>query len=205
MRNQKLLPIHLAVIIALAATGVAYAHWSQTLQIQGTILTGELDWEFTMVTCLDTSGNDYHCRDGFAGPPPYFWMGDKDVGSTSCEVTDSHTVTVTLNNVYPCYFNSVTLYVDAAGTIPITFEKVIIDGNEITSEPAPVIKLDLNGDDLDDIEILWKNTLGTQREPGESFPAMSFWLHVLQDAPRGTALSFTIELVGIQWNMYTPP
>jgi hypothetical protein len=208
MRNKKLMPIPMLLVFALVTVGFAYAHWSQTLIIEGSVESGEVDWEFVGASCSDTSGNDYNCRDGFAGPYPLFWQVDKDVGSTSVEIINPHTVALTLTNVYPSYYTSVSVYAHNTGTIPLIFDKVIIKDDitvEIRDDPTPIVKLDLNGDGKKDIEIWWLNGFGEQREPCEMFPELSFWIHILQDAPQGATLTFTIELVAIQWNMYLPP
>jgi hypothetical protein len=207
MQNIKYMAIPMLLVLALVTIGFAYAHWSETLYINGSVATGEVDWEFTAASSIDPDGvNDYHCHDGFADGE--FWQGDKNVGYTTAVKTDPHTVTVTMHNVYPSYFVSISVYAKNTGTIPIIFDKVIIKNDvtvEVRDDPAPVVKLDLNGDGKKDIEILWGNGFGEQREPGEMFPEMSFWIHVLQDAPEGATLSFTIEMVAIQWNMYVPP
>ncbi len=132
-------------------------------------------------------------------------MGDKDVGSSSITITDPHTVTITLNNVYPCYFTMASVYAQNTGTIPLIIDKVIIDGNVENSFPTYPIQMDLDGDGTDDIEIWWKDGFGIQLEPGDDSPEMSFWIHILQGAPEGATLYFTIEIVGIQWNMYGVP
>lgn len=208
MLNPKLLALSTGLMLGLLTTGFAYAHWSETLYISGSVATGDLDWEFTEALISDTTGDDYHCRDNFELPSPRFWMGDKDVGSSSIEITDPHTITITLTNVYPCYFTMASVYAKNTGTIPLIIDNVIIDGNLLRSFPTYPIQLDLDGDGLDDIEIWWKDGFGTQLEPGEDSPEMSFWIHVLQDAPQGatgTTLSFTIELVAVQYNLYDPP
>jgi hypothetical protein len=205
MQNKKLITIPLLLVFALAAIGFAYAQWSKTLYINGTANTGELDWEFIGASCLDTSGNDYHCRDGFTGPPPFYWMGDKNVGSTGVTITDPHTATVTLTNVYPSYFTSVDVDAQNTGTIPLIIDRVVIDGNVLRKSPTPVIKLDLSGDGINDVEIKWTDGFGTQLNPGDLSPTMTFWIHILQGAPQSQTLSFTIEIVAIQWNEYVPP
>lgn len=195
----------MVLMLGLLMGGLAYANWSETLYISGSVATGDLDWEFIGVTFLDPDYGvpDRHCNDGFTGIPP-FWIGDKDVGYTYAEIdpTDPQIITVTLYNVYPSYFNEISVYAHVTGSTPLIFGKVVIGEEEITATPAPVVGLDLDGDGLDDIEILWGNSLGEQRENCEIFDEMSFWIHVLQDAPQGETLSFTISLVGVQWNEY---
>jgi len=208
MQNTKLLAWPMVLMLGLLSTGVAYAHWSQMLYIGGSVASGDVDWEFTEAFILDTTGDDYHCRDNFEGPSPRSWMGDKDVGSSSIEITDPHTITITLTNVYPCYFTMASVYALNTGTIPLIIDNVIIDGNLLRSFPTYPIQLDLDGDGLDDIEIWWKDSFGFQMEPGDDSPEMSFWIHVLQDAPQGATgatLRFTIGIVAVQWNKYVQP
>lgn len=208
MQNTKLLAWPMVLMLGLLSTGVAYAHWSQMLYIKGSVASGSLDWEFTEALIWDITGDDYHCRDNFEDPSPRFWMGDKDVGSSSIEITDPHTITLILTNVYPCYFTMASVYARNTGTIPLIIDNIIIDGNLLRSFPTYPIQLDLDGDGLDDIEIWWKDSFGFQMEPGDDSPEMSFWIHVLQDAPQGATgatLRFTIGIVAVQWNKYVQP
>jgi hypothetical protein len=110
-----------------------------------------------------------------------------------------------LHNVYPSYFTSVSVYAHNNGSIPLIIDSVIINGVVLRKSPTPVVRLDLDGDGLDDIEIWWGNGFGVQLEPCDWSPEMSFWVHILQDAPQDATLSFTIELVAVQYNEYVPP
>jgi hypothetical protein len=202
---KKTMSLFAVMMISLLVVGLSYAVWSKTLTISGEVNTGSLDWQFVAASCLDTSGNDYNCRDGFAGPPPLFWTSDKDVGITSVEITDPHTVTVTLANVYPSYFASINVYAVNTGTIPLIIDKVLIGDVEIRKSPTPIVKLDLNEDGMEDIEIWWLDGFGAELKQGEMSPAMTFWAHILEDAPEGATLTFAIEVVAVQWNMYVPP
>ena len=195
----------MVLMFGLLMSGLAYAHWEKIITITGSVATGSLDWEFTDAFILDTTGDDYHCRDNFEGPIPRSWMGDKDVGSSSIEITDPHTITITLTKVYPCYFTMASVYARNTGTIPLIIENVIIDETVLNSFPTYPIQMDLDDDGLYDIEIWWKDGFGTQVEPGDDSPEMSFWIHVLQDAPQGTTLNFTIELVAVNWNESVQP
>lgn len=197
----------MVLMVALAGIGVGYAHWSQTLTIEGTVNTGELDWEFWSGVSIDPQTPetlDWHCNDGFTVPPiPPFWQGDKNVGYTTTVLVDTDLdgdfdrLEVALHNVYPSYFNDISYWVHNNGSIPLIIDRVIIDGQEFT---APFyVSLDLNGDALDDVEIQYGNNFGDQLEPCD-FREISFWIHVLQAAPQGESLTFTMELVAIQWN-----
>lgn len=198
MRNIRLAVLPMLVMLGLLATGFAYAHWSQTLYIEGSVATGSPDWEFTWTSSTDPGPPNFvlddHCSDNFKDR----WTGDKDVGYTTAKINEenNHIVEVTLNNVYPSYCVTVAVYAHNCGTIPLKIEKVIIDENEITTTSK--VRLDLNSDELFDIEIWWRDGFGVQTEPCEDFPEISFWIHILQDAPQSATLNFTIEIVAVQ-------
>jgi len=203
-------------LVTLAIVGFAYAHWSEKLWLNGTVNTGELDWEFIVASCLD-DGVDYHCNDGFVGVPPYWKDPDgKNIGWQVLTLVDNdndgdnETLLINLCNVYPSYFTSISFYVHNCGTIPLMVDRALIKNSThvvavIREVPAPVVKLDLNGDGKNDIEILYGNNFGVQIDPCDTSPEFSFWIHVLQDAPQGATLSFSIEVVAVNWNEYVPP
>lgn len=213
--------ICLALVMALGSLGVAYAAWAETLTIDGTVDTGEADWEFAGFLILDyheppIDVPDFHSRDGFAGPAPYFWPDPlgKNVGwgvGTLVDTDgdgDNDTLEFTLHNVYPSYFNMVAVYPKVNGTMPLKVQSATIasdhGSDEFTALPA-YAALDLDGDGKDDIEIDWKNNFGLQMHPGVKVPEMSFWIHVLPDAPQGASLSFTISIDAVLWNKYVAP
>lgn len=227
-RINKMAAIFIASIFALSGLGIAYAAWTDTITITGTVTTGELCWEFTTCYLYDAlqpsnPGGDVHylgspladltCRPGFVGPAPLFWHSDKNVGWGTQLIRDldgdgcNEILEVTLHNVYPCYFNALAFYVRNCGTIPIKVDHVVVNGVDIYYDDF-YHKFDLNNNAEWDFEIQYGNGWGTQIEPGEdSYHEFSFWMHMLQDedpaiqGQTGT-LTFTIEVVCIQWNKY---
>jgi len=203
MQNKKLMAIPMLLVFALVTTGFAYAHWSETLYISGTVDTSELDWEFrTPISCMDEPDtNDY------AGDCEWNnWQGDKDVGGpTILELVDTDgdgdkdTLDVTLQNVYPWYFECITFHIHNNGEVPLEFVKVIIDGQEFTSG-TPTVFLDLNGDDVDDIKIKYLDCLGSQLHPCDWIEVSIFILILQNDAIEGQTLTFTIQLVAENWS-----
>ena len=214
--------IFIATTFALSGLGVAFASWTDTITIDGTVTTGSLCWEFASATILDNAppenygGDypvpehlaDYTCNTGFADQ--YFWRLDKNVawGTVFRQDLDLdgyyETLEVTLNNVYPCNFNMVSFYVNNYGTIPLKVDHVVINDVSYYSN-IPHVTFDLSGNDVDDFEIEWKDNFGYQMEPGTSSPEFSFWLHTLQDegeGVQGQSFTFTISIVAIQWNEY---
>lgn len=205
MRNIKLVVLPTLVILGLLMTGFAYACWSQTLYIEGSVASGELDWEIKgPINCMDELGeNDWNADCSWN-----FWQVDKDVGGpTVLRLADTDgdgdndTLYVKLQNAYPGYAEEISFYVHNNGTIPLVFEKVIIDNQEISD--GGTIFLDLTGEGDNDIKIRWGDSVGDQFEPCIS-KEVSFSILVLQDAPQGATLSFTIKLVAVQWNEYVP-
>ena len=116
MDTKKLMATFAILIIALGIAGFAYAHWSETLYLNGTVNTGKVcvEWSFNAVL-----------------PPSNFkdLDGDKEeddpVATLSYTIYDSDsdgdkdTLNVTLNNVYPCLWVNGTIDVTNTGTIPV--------------------------------------------------------------------------------------
>jgi len=201
MTKGKMLAIPVLFIMCLSLLGIAYACWSETLYLNGSVQTGELDWELRpMFTCLDTPGT----RDWNGDCSWEMWQTDKDVGgpttvvpSDSDEDGDWDTLTVTLNNTYPWYFEQIGFHVRNDGTIPLHFENVTIDGQLVSS--GQTIFLDLTEDGKPDVKIMYGDSIGTQLHPG-GILEISFWILVLQDAPEGATLTFTMKLLAVQYN-----
>ena len=206
MRNAKIVALPMVLILGLLISGLAYAHWSDILWIEGSVATGDAEWEFlyNSISQKDPPGtNDWTCDYGLIN----LRQLDKDIGSTTCEFVDTDgdgdwdTLAVSLDTVYPCYYEHIAFYVQNIGTVPLVIQKVVLDGQEYT---APFYAtLDLDGDGYDDIEIYYGNNFGQQMDPYPTIPYkvdISFDIHVLQDAPEGTTLSFTIEIIAVNWN-----
>jgi hypothetical protein len=197
MLNKKFVAIPMLLITALAITGFAYAHWTKTLTITGNVNTTNIEWIFwSPITCLDEPNtNDY------AGDCEWHnWQGDKDIGGpTLLNLVDDHTLQVTLQNVYPYYFETITFHVKVTGGMPLEFIKIIVNGVEYTTNPGTIF-LDLNGDGYNDIKLYFLDNLPKQFHPGDFFE-VSIWILILQnDAIEGQTLTFTIQLVAENWS-----
>lgn len=112
---KKLLLICLALVLAVGTMGVGYALWSDSLYIQGTIETGEIDF------CIASVASDDVGLD-----PGY----QKDVASTTVEILDCHHARVTVNNAYPCYENYVHFTVQFLGTVPVHLEEIRVTSSD---------------------------------------------------------------------------
>jgi predicted ribosomally synthesized peptide with SipW-like signal peptide len=129
--KSKMVALFAGILIALAVIGFTYAYWTETIKIEGSVATGELDAEFSAATCKDNET-----------PPP-------DVGTCTVTLSDSDndgdndTATITISNAYPSYVCDVTLTIHNCGTIPLKVVSVTITNpnpNELevtlTNDPA---------------------------------------------------------------------
>ena len=211
MKNEKITIISLMVLIALATIGFTYALLSQTLTISGTATTGELEWEFkSPYGCMDGPGGlDYNANCSWD-----WWQVDKDVGGPTVVTPidtdgDGHydKLNVTLVNVYPGYAEEISFYLHNCGTIPLIFEKIVINDEIEIYENTPMeqIFVDLDDDGYNDVKLRWGNHIGIQYEPCTS-KEESFSILVLQNEyNEGKTLTLIIELVAVQWNGYVAP
>jgi len=203
---RKLMPLFLIPVIVLAMTGVAYAMWYETLKVNVTVNTGEVDVEWSNWSCSDT-GID----------PGY----DKDVGS--CDVSEEDydgegdviKLNITLSNTYPCY--NVTIYgkVDNIGTIPVKPYQFFIDNNHngvfdegdtlITTDTWYPLDLDdVSGKDVEFMVYLYDDggRDGSQIDPN-GYDTYGIVIHVLQTASENATYTFHLAFVFAQWNEVT--
>ena len=215
----------LAAALLVAVLGAAVmAMWSETLRINVTVKTGELDWEFVngSVTYKDACGlqpgyGDYGGNDWNASrlPEPAAEQLDKDVGCTIATLVDTDgdgdydALNVTLNNTYPWYYTHIAFKVHNDGTIPLKIWRVVIVTANDTytyyelneQELQQGEELDVDGDGQKDILVWWGDNFGKQLHPCQSAD-ISLDITVLQQAKEGTTYNFLIKLDAIQWNEY---
>jgi len=233
LKFGKVSLLFLALVLALAGVGAAFAAWTDTITISGTVETGKLCAQFGSVGILDpyapvNPGGDFPpyphppdwtCNDGFVprNDGSRFWQLDKNVAWGELErVADANgkykTLKVTLHNAYPSYFNEVRFYPENCGTLPWRIDHAVVsrvsNGTPMSEKiysHGTVVKMDVTGDGKNDLEIMYGDNFGAQVHPGGFPPEISFWIHVLQPAPQNSTLEFTIELVVVQWNKYPLP
>ena len=141
---KKIGLICLAVVLALGVMGAALAQWNETLTIEGTVETGELDVQFSAQKSNDDGDQNDPCECGawtnYTEPDDsanWTWTGTRyeyDVGSTTCvlsevdtgDTTDDgdNTMTITILNAYPCYYGNVAFTIDNIGSIPVHIESI---------------------------------------------------------------------------------
>jgi hypothetical protein len=226
--TKKVAILFLALTVALGAMGAGFAHWSQTLYINGTVETGTF-----LVGFEDQYTDDPPAVDGTPGviipqnspddgtiDPGY----DKNVAACDCEllfykgdhdgVDLFEKVHVTVLNGYPCYTNILTVTIGNGGTIPANVgdaSVTVINGVPLAQAiPLPkceTVPVDLNGDGLPDINLHWDGPEDQQIDPCQT-KDFTLTIHVKQDISDGSAPTtntFEIEIETVQWNFEMLP
>jgi len=131
---KKIGLLSLALVLALGALGVGYAMWSDTLVIDGTINTGNVEVIFASQYDNDKGAQDDPCEAGewvFPEGAAPEWVGgryDKHVANTFSTFEgynppneDGNYATITVNEAYPSYWASVMWDIKNVGSIPVKF------------------------------------------------------------------------------------
>jgi predicted ribosomally synthesized peptide with SipW-like signal peptide len=194
MFKGKSLPVGtlvMVLVIMLALLGVGYALWSDTLVIEGTVNTGEVDMAFSPCATNDS---------GTANDPGY----TKHVASCACARSDGtienpsddgyDQLNITITDGYPSYSCNVTYDMSNIGTVPVHLYSVFADydPNALDVEQA------CQDGQAAPVEI------GYQLHPGESVDC-SIDLHVRQEAPENDTLYLHKEYWWGQYNEGPPP
>lgn len=183
---KKLRFLSMFLLAALLAAGASYAAWSESIVVNGTVNTGEVDWYINDVLMQLDNSPDYTCDENFENKYPL----DKDVGSTETELVDSDgdgdkdKAVVTVNNAYPGYYNCITFEVKNNGTIPLKMEDLAV------TNPNPEV-----------LKLAWSNHSGVTLMPGETDWLIVKFL-VREGAEENGTYTFTVEAPAVQWNMY---
>ncbi|MGI6208753.1 MAG: hypothetical protein ACOYEW_11160 [Anaerolineae bacterium] len=200
MAGSRFLPagiLGLVIVVALTLMGVAYALWTDTLDVSGTVNTGEVEAVVTFGEVdegqyvnngtdddLEADGHDVGvCRAGLGAGPLRGNPGDNGPDRLLVEVS----------NAYPGYECFVELGVSNAGSIPI---KVQPPAATNTKDP---------GDDVD-VEFLdcWTEDLLLQPRQASTdadvHPTCRLHITVGSSATERTSYTFEGRFTAYQWN-----
>jgi len=208
----------LALVIALGALGVGYASWTDTVYINGTVSTGNLDLCIQETGAFapfsaDACGSGHLDANGLYSTCDPILFSDlqpaelKDVACTDITWVDCDTLSVTVTNGYPYYAASADFTVCNVGTVPVKIWRVdISDDYGHTStfyDNDAAVCLDLDNDTYGDMILDWGNSWGNQLENGQCAD-LSFAFVLLQPLAQDQTdtLHFTISLTAIQWDEY---
>ncbi|MCL4269650.1 MAG: hypothetical protein KJZ72_08895 [Anaerolineales bacterium] len=204
-QRLPLLMLSTGLIFLLAGLGVAYGLWSEILQIDGIVYTGEVYGEWTSCICtdvmpgsLDPTPADY----GLPWPYPYpSTFPRKDVGSTSCTIDkeDPRLIHLTIQNGYPSYWGNCEVHFANTGSVPI-----IIRGYKVVAENFKLASK--NGAEDGELWVKYWDGVGAQLEPCpapdgyECENAASVQYHVEQPALENYTYEFDVLVCIAQWN-----
>jgi hypothetical protein len=179
----------LTLVIALGTLGVGWAHWTDTITVEGTVCTGEVCFSFQPFTYYEGGGcPDFQWCDGWiydgdtvSCPAGYHFGSIQPVPEGKCvayvtfrpldadgneidPVTAGSiikTLEVTIHNAYPHFVADVTFHVCNCGTIPIIIQAPVIDQSPF-------------------LLIQYGDNIGTQIHRGEC-KEISFFVGVVQN------------------------
>ena len=233
-KTNKLAIIFVVSIFALTSVATGYAMWSQDLTIYGDVSTGTLDWCWVQPLKVEdtecpppyypTDDPDGNCDPNFGfieggvgwGPlwyDPELYPEPKNVACGELEVIDCHTLAIVINYAYPGYWNGVQTHVFNYGTIPIKIQEAVLswdpEGTDIIAiinedNEGYVIHIDLDGDDITDMELIWGDHFGDQLHGDLNFE-ISWQFCFLQNLKQNAQYIFYVTLTGVQWNEYVEP
>jgi len=192
---KKAMGMFAALILALGMSGIAYSHWEKIITISGTVNTGTLH-------LIPTFHFD-----------PLNQVEGKPIAVVNSSINlETNTITVTMDNVYPCLWVYGTFDLHNDGTIPaglhainVTAENLVVnywstpDGyagevedNRLDSGKNVIMtgEVTLRGEGESDFD---------QIDPGDNVYA-DFALHFTENLPQNTTYTFKIELVYYNWN-----
>lgn len=113
--------LFMALVALLAAIGIGYAMWDKTLNIDGTVSTGNVDAQFTSA-CTDDDGTVDCSHDQDFGDDGIDPAG-KDVGNCGATFA-ADTATMTIGNAYPSYECTAWFGIENNGTIPVMVQAI---------------------------------------------------------------------------------
>ena len=167
----KIATICLVLVLCLAAIGVGYGHWTETLNIQGTVGTGEMSVGFLNAVASDNEDA----------------LGLDNVGLTNVTLCDmdgdgvNELMQVDLSEGYFCYEGTVTFDVKNHGTVPAKVTAI-----DITEPAGGELEVAVDG-----------IAVGSVIDGGASL-ACELTAHI---AANGTGSGgFTVNIEFVNWN-----
>ncbi|MEM3597240.1 MAG: hypothetical protein QXJ53_03855 [Candidatus Bathyarchaeia archaeon] len=204
MDTKKIMATFAILMIALGVAGFAYAHWSETLYLNGTVNTGRVCAEWSFNAILPQSNLKDLDGDGQEDDPVAvltYTMSDTD--QDGC----NDTLTVTLTNAYPSLTVEGMIDVTNCGTIPIgiyDYDWTITDNSNIAGA-VELLNVDFYLKDPQggihpitvDIEA-WIEEVN-QIDPGWSL-VCEFKIHFTQSLPEDATATISAWIEFWNWN-----
>jgi len=198
MHKRRIVILPMLLLIMLSVLGFAYAHWTDTIYIKGSVETGTLTVGFEK-TPVDPNVVD---NEGTTERP-------QDIGKASCYLEDEYTdpktgktiyrtLVLTVTNAYPSYYVGLTFVVKNAGTLPLHIKNVVFSDptGRLVYDPATkeftdtkTGKVALNAGII--------NLVSVKLHPCDNTKA-EVDIHVKQDASQCTTYTILVTIVAEQ-------
>lgn len=214
---NKIAVIFVAAIFALTGLSAAYAAWTDTIYINGTLTTGTLEAEFGIMPpsifdpfgpppIYPTTTPDWNCDPNLGfNSPGHPHVVDKNVGRGETYIVDHDTLALNIYNAYPGYYNHLDFWVHCLGNIPLKTDHVVVRNAAgavvATITDNTLYEFDISGDGINDMQIWWGDDFGVQLHYCEQTD-ISFGFCFLQPLPQSSTITIYIDLVCVQWNGY---
>lgn len=180
---KKAMGMFAALAIALAMSGVAFAHWSEKIWLEVDVTTGELCLEWSVENWEVWEGN-YKENYGYVANVGYALV-DEDPADGCPEG-----LKIWVDNAYPSLWIAGTIDIHNCGTIPARFYGIQYCYVEMEPEDWVCYSVDFMYDFSGNCE---------QIDPCDEL-LLDFYLHFNQDTPEGAYAHFYIELDFVNWN-----
>jgi predicted ribosomally synthesized peptide with SipW-like signal peptide len=207
----------LALVLALGSLGVAYAAWTDTITIEGSINTGNVDlnvvdysgtWIYKNLT-TDELVNIHGWMDDMPAEDPNMLLV---ASATSAAGPEDDSVVIAFNNVFPCQWLTADFLLRYDGSIPVKLWAEIVEGSVI-GDQALIDSLDVEfiayklpkefvlGDNPHEYDLVPVD-IGVQMHDGD-FLLVAMRIHLPQNNElMNMKGEFAAKIVAVQWNQY---
>lgn len=194
-----MLAIPVLAMIMLSVAGLAYAHWTDLIKINGIVNTGTLNIAFDHAFCID--------KEWFQGLP-------KDVACCNCwldeKITDVHTnktgykkLWINITNAYPSYWCNTTFVLRNIGTIPGIFKNFTLTPTAplafVATSATTWEGIDTSMGNAVVFNMEFVNLIDHQLDPCNKTKA-ELDIHFKQSAPECHSYEFHIGIDIINWD-----
>jgi len=227
---KKLGFLFLALVLVMGTLGVSYSMWTNQVTLNANVNSGNVCLKWTTGNNLDpcvtlpkvsddysliipvsnaTNPNAWNYNQGL----PYF-QTSKDIGCTSVTGFTSNSLTVTVTNAYPGYYNDLEVDFCNCGSIPLVLQNITVTTHGFTNAATAVTNMwndpPVNGV-CTPVWVSVHDGLGTQVDPQSwctptngltCCKAASVFIVVQECAAMNSCYSFTITWNAVQWNEY---
>ena len=186
----------LALVGAVGTMSVAYALWSKTLNIEGTVDTGRVHARWSQAVSTDPPGA-LDLKDEMGN------RYEKDVGMLECAINpdDPEVLDITIHNGYPSYMGGCEAEYTVLGSVPVVVESIsFAPGQGLTN--CSVDQSQNTGTLTvlcDQLTVKWTDGLCVQLHPGDEH-AGSLKVHVEQEAEMSSEYTFDLGVLLVQFN-----